>query len=115
MPTVDELNGLSEAEVRRELRTCCASGRWIDGVAAARPYADEAALLAASDDAAAAMSEADLREALDGHPRIGDRRVEAGSLSSQEQAGVRDADDSLRQALDAGNAEYEDRFGHIYL
>jgi 2-oxo-4-hydroxy-4-carboxy-5-ureidoimidazoline decarboxylase len=115
MPTVDELNGLSEAEVRRELRTCCTSGRWIDDVAAARPYADEAALFAASDDAAAAMSEADLRQALDGHPRIGDRRVEAGSLSSQEQAGVRGADDSLRQGLDAGNADYEDRFGHIYL
>ena len=56
-----------------------------------------------------------MRRALDGHPRIGDRRVEAGSLSSQEQAGVRGADDSVRHALDAGNAEYERQFGHIYL
>jgi len=115
MPTVDELNGLTEAAVRQELRACCASARWIQEVAAARPYASEAALLAASDDAVASLTDADLREALDGHPRIGDRRVEAGSLSSQEQAGVRGADDSLRQALDAGNAEYESRFGHIYL
>jgi 2-oxo-4-hydroxy-4-carboxy-5-ureidoimidazoline decarboxylase len=115
MPTVDELNGLTEDAARRELRACCTSGRWIEAVAAVRPYADEAALLAASDRAAAGLTEADLREALDGHPRIGDRRVEAGSLSSQEQAGVRGADDSLRQALDAGNAEYEGRFGHIYL
>jgi 2-oxo-4-hydroxy-4-carboxy-5-ureidoimidazoline decarboxylase len=36
-------------------------------------------------------------------------------LSSEEQTGVRGADDSLRQQLDAGNAEYERRFGHIYL
>lgn len=115
MPTVDELNELTEDAVRQELRACCASGRWIEAVAAARPYADEVALLAASDRAAAGLTEADLREALNGHPRIGDRRVEAGSLSSQEQAGVRGADDSLRQALDAGNAEYESRFGHIYL
>jgi 2-oxo-4-hydroxy-4-carboxy-5-ureidoimidazoline decarboxylase len=115
MPTVDELNGLTPDAVKRELRACCESGRWIDAVAAARPYAGEAALLAASDDAVASLTDADLREALNGHPRIGDRRVEAGSLSSQEQAGVHGADDSLRQALDAGNAEYESRFGHIYL
>jgi 2-oxo-4-hydroxy-4-carboxy-5-ureidoimidazoline decarboxylase len=115
MPTVDEINGLTEAAVRRELRACCTSGRWIEAVAGGRPYADEAALLAASDEAVAALTEVDLREALDGHPRIGDRRVQAGTLSSQEQAGVRGADDSLRQALDAGNAEYESRFGQIYL
>lgn len=84
-------------------------------MAGARPYADAAALFEASDDAVAAMNDADLRQALHGHPRIGDRRVEAGSLSSEEQAGVRGADDSLRQALDTGNAEYERRFGHIYL
>ena len=115
MPTVDELNGLTEDAVRRELGACCTSGRWIEVVAAARPYADDAALFAASDRAAAGLTEADLREALDGHPRIGDRRVAAGSLSSQEQAGVRSAEASLLQALDAGNAEYESRFGHIYL
>jgi 2-oxo-4-hydroxy-4-carboxy-5-ureidoimidazoline decarboxylase len=115
MPTVDELNGLTPEAVKRVLRTCCASARWIEAVAAARPYAGEAALLSASDDAVASLTDADLREALEGHPRIGDRRVEAGSLSGQEQAGVRGADDSLRQALDAGNAEYESRFGHIYL
>jgi 2-oxo-4-hydroxy-4-carboxy-5-ureidoimidazoline decarboxylase len=115
MPTVDVLNGLTPDAVKRELRACCASARWIEAVAAARPYSGEAALLAASDDAVASLTDADLREALDGHPRIGDRKVEAGSLSGQEQAGVRGADDSLRQALDAGNAEYESRFGHIYL
>jgi 2-oxo-4-hydroxy-4-carboxy-5-ureidoimidazoline decarboxylase len=115
MPTVDELNGLTEEAVRRELNGCCSSARWIEAVAGARPYRDEAALLAASDDAVAAMRETDLRQALDAHPRIGDRRVEAGSLSRQEQAGVRGADTSLRQELDEGNAEYERRFGHIYL
>jgi 2-oxo-4-hydroxy-4-carboxy-5-ureidoimidazoline decarboxylase len=115
MPTADRLNGLSEDAVRQELRACCSSAAWIEAVAGARPYADQAALIAASDDAVAGLTEADLREALDGHPRIGDRRFEAGSASSQEQAGVRGADDDLRQALDEGNAEYERRFGHIYL
>ncbi|MDR2983804.1 MAG: 2-oxo-4-hydroxy-4-carboxy-5-ureidoimidazoline decarboxylase [Nocardiopsaceae bacterium] len=115
MPTVDQLNRLHEDAVRQELRGCCSSARWIEAVADARPYADEAALIAASDDAVARLTEADLREALDDHPRIGDRRVEEGSLSSHEQAGVRGADDGLRHELDEGNAEYERRFGHIYL
>lgn len=115
MPTVDELNGLADDAVRQDLQGCCSSACWIEAVASGRPYADEAALLAASDAAVAKMTEADLREALDGHPRIGDRRVSSGSWSSQEQAGVRGADGGLRQALDEGNAEYERRFGHIYL
>jgi 2-oxo-4-hydroxy-4-carboxy-5-ureidoimidazoline decarboxylase len=129
MPTVDELNKLPEDAVKQALHGCCSSGRWIGAVAARRPFADAAGLLAASDAAVAGLSEADLSDALAGHPRIGDRRVQAergvsggsspqastAGWSGQEQAGVRDADASLRQALDEGNAEYERRFGHIYL
>ena len=116
MPSVDELNRLPEHAVRQALHGCCSSGSWIDAVTARRPFADTAALLAASDAAVAGLSEADLRDALAGHPRIGDRRVDsAAGWSGQEQAGVRDADAGLRQALDEGNAEYESRFGHIYL
>jgi 2-oxo-4-hydroxy-4-carboxy-5-ureidoimidazoline decarboxylase len=113
MPTVDELNRLPGDEVRRELRGCCSSVRWIDAVAAGRPYDGEPALLAASDAAVAGLTEADLREALAGHPRIGERN--AAGWSGQEQAGVRRADAGLLQALHGGNAEYERRFGHIYL
>ena len=113
MPTVDELNRLPEEAVRQALRGCCPSARWIDAVAVRRPFDGAAALLAASDAAVAGLTDADLRDALAGHPRIGDRG--AAGWSGQEQAGVRDADAGLRQALDEGNAEYEQRFGHIYL
>ena len=129
---MEELNLLPEDAVRLALRGCCSSGRWIDAVTAARPFGGEAALLAASDAAVAGMAKADLTEALAGHPRIGDRRVVAergdsggspplastelgGGWSSQEQAGVRDAEAGMRHALEEGNAEYERRFGHIYL
>ena len=101
MPTVDELNRLPEEAVRQALRGCCSSGRWIDAVAARRPFDGTTALLAASDAAVAGLTDADLRDALAGHPRIGDRG--AAGWSGQE------------QALDEGNAEYEQRFGHIYL
>jgi 2-oxo-4-hydroxy-4-carboxy-5-ureidoimidazoline decarboxylase len=114
VPSVLEFNRLPDEAVREELRRCCSSGRWIDAVAAGRPYRDLAALLAASDAAAATLSDADLREAMAGHPRIGERREPPG-WSGQEQAGVRGAGDDLRRALADGNTAYERRFGHIYL
>ena len=61
------------------------------------------------------MSTDDLRQALAGHPRIGDRRADSAGWSGQEQAGVPADDAALAQALADGNAAYERRFGHIYL
>ncbi len=70
------LNGLPEEETRRQLRACCTSGRWIDGVAAGRPFPSLAALIELSNKVVAGLAVADLRAALDGHPRIGDRAAE---------------------------------------
>src|SRR5215470_13631494 len=114
MSSVREFNRLPVEDAREALGRCCSAGRWIDGMASGRPYASVDDLLAASDAAVAALTEADLREALAGHPRIGERRVTAG-WSGQEQAGVSSAGEALLQALDDGNAEYERRFGNIYL
>ena len=65
MASVDEFNRLPEAAARHALGDCCSSGRWIDAVAASRPYRDLQALLGASDAAVAALTEPDLRAALD--------------------------------------------------
>jgi 2-oxo-4-hydroxy-4-carboxy-5-ureidoimidazoline decarboxylase len=111
---LDAFNGLASGAARSRLSACCAAPGWIAAVAAGRPYPTVAALLASSDAAVAAMRESDLRSALDGHPRIGDRPA-LGSWSDREQARVSDADEAVRQALAAGNAAYEQRFGHIYL
>jgi len=130
MASVDEFNQLTEEAARQALRACCPAGRWIDAVATGRPYLSLESLLGASDAAVAALAQADLGEALAGHPRIGDRPVTGGpaaghaagsgdgvaaAWSRQEQAGVSGADAELRQALADGNVEYEQRFGHIYL
>ena len=73
----------------------------------AYPSADAA--LAAVDAAFSSLTWSDVVEAMDRHPRIGAR---AGGQSAAEQSGVADA---TRAALAAGNAEYEDRFGHVFL
>jgi len=108
-------NALTEDAAMRALLRCCSSSRWADAVATSRPYPSLAALLATSDAAVARLSAEDLREALAGHPRIGDPLKAGGEWSRQEQAGVSSPDASTRRALADGNAEYERRFGHIYL
>ena len=98
-------------------------------MAAARPYGRAHDAIRQSDAIVGDLIEAELAEALAGHPRIGEladadaaanRDTDAATASSadwsgREQAGV-DADDAqTRRALANANAEYEQRFGHIYL
>jgi 2-oxo-4-hydroxy-4-carboxy-5-ureidoimidazoline decarboxylase len=113
---VDEFNALPEHDAMQALLSCCSAARWATAVASSRPYDSVADLLAASDAAVVELGEPDLREALAGHPRIGDRRAVAGrGWSGQEQAGVRGADELVLRELADGNGAYERRFGHIYL
>ncbi|MGM1062770.1 2-oxo-4-hydroxy-4-carboxy-5-ureidoimidazoline decarboxylase [Saccharothrix sp. Mg75] len=103
------------ADVLRPLLTeCLAVPRWVGAVLAGRPYADVDALLDASS-RAADLSDDEVRGALAGHPRIGERARHGGvsaRWSAEEQAG---AAASPADRLAEANAAYEDRFGHIYL
>jgi 2-oxo-4-hydroxy-4-carboxy-5-ureidoimidazoline decarboxylase len=88
---------------------CCASRRFAAAMAAGRPYPSTTAALAAVETAFASLTWPDVLEAMDRHPRIGAR---VSGRSATEQSGVADA---TRGALIAGNAAYEDRFGHVFL
>lgn len=117
-PGLRRLNGLPREEAEAELRTCCASRRWAAQVAAKRPFADRAALWAASAAAMDGLDWGDVEEALRAHPRIGERAGGASreaAWSRGEQAGMADAGDDLKAALAEGNREYERRFGHVFL
>lgn len=113
--TLDELNLLPAPAAHQTLSTICSAERWAGALVAGRPYRSIDALIARSDASVAAMTEADLRAALAGHPRIGDRQAMAAGWSSQEQAGVRVDDAEFMRALAVANAAYEQRYGHIYL
>ncbi|MFT4122932.1 MAG: 2-oxo-4-hydroxy-4-carboxy-5-ureidoimidazoline decarboxylase [Microbacteriaceae bacterium] len=104
-----------EASVQ-QLRSCLAVERWVAEVAGV--YPDREALLAAAR-AAAPLDEAEIDEAVAHHPRIGERPVGRGAsaeFSRREQASAADADDAAVNALiAAGNAEYERRFGRVFI
>jgi 2-oxo-4-hydroxy-4-carboxy-5-ureidoimidazoline decarboxylase len=112
------LNALPRNDAERELHACCAARAWVGAVAAGRPYPSVAALAAAGDAALAELSWPDITEALDGHPRIGEKAAGAGrdaAWSRREQAAVADADAGVRAELADANRAYEQRFGHVFL
>jgi 2-oxo-4-hydroxy-4-carboxy-5-ureidoimidazoline decarboxylase len=112
MSGLTRLNALPDGEAVGELLGCCAAPGWARRVAAGRPYATAADLLAAADAAWAARDPSDLDAAMAAHPRIGERRL--SDWSRQEQAGV-GSDAGTAEELRAANAAYEDRFGHVFL
>jgi OHCU decarboxylase len=84
-------------------------------VAAGRPYADLAAVQRAADEVWTTLGSADWLEAFAAHPRIGEGGGHAAAWSRQEQSGVGGAGREVQEALARGNAEYEARFGHVFL
>jgi 2-oxo-4-hydroxy-4-carboxy-5-ureidoimidazoline decarboxylase len=112
---LDRFNRLSDEDAAGELLAVCHSRRWAKEVAAGRPYPDVAALQRAADEVWLGLSPEDWREAFEAHPRIGEGGGASADWSRQEQAGVGDADQDVRERLARGNAEYEARFGHVFL
>jgi 2-oxo-4-hydroxy-4-carboxy-5-ureidoimidazoline decarboxylase len=107
-------NELPPAAAARELVRCCGARAWAARVAAGRPYADMASLLAAADAAWAEADRASRLEAFAAHPRIG-QSDGASAWSRREQAGARGAAPEVLAALAEGNRRYEARFGHVFL
>jgi 2-oxo-4-hydroxy-4-carboxy-5-ureidoimidazoline decarboxylase len=112
--TLAAFNAASPEAAQRDLLGCCASESFAKAITDGRPYLGPAALLTGIDAAVRTLSWDDIAEALNAHPRIGDR-VPAGGQSAGEQSGVASASDQVRQALADGNLAYERRFGHVFL
>lgn len=119
--TIDELDDLSKDMARAELARCCGSTRWVDGMLSRRPFGSKAGLLAAADAAWTPTGEKDWLEAFSHHPRIGGKDAlrakfaATKSWSQGEQSSVAAADEATLDALEKGNADYEAKFGFIFI
>ena len=109
------LNTCSHDELVQTLLTVCHSHRWAEAVAAAAPYDSLGQLQQIADDTWLRLEPSDWREALDGHPRIGEQGGAAPDSSKREQSAMADADAGVKAAIADGNRRYEQRFGHIFL
>lgn len=115
------LDSLGDSETAAALRRCCGSSRWVAGMMAARPFGSARRAKEQADRIWNALDRADWLEAFDHHPRIGERTAvveqdaAATAWSSQEQSRLADAADGVKAELARANADYERRFGFIYI
>lgn len=117
MPTqgalgLDGLNGLTDRQRMNLLFGVCSSTIWAQRVLAGGPFRDVDALLDRADRVLAELPDAEIDAALDGHPRIG---AQFDNASAREQAAVVTAADSVKAELATRNAEYDEKFGYVYL
>ena len=115
------MNSLSHANAEAEFLKCCGSQRFASAMTAARPFADVDDLLTKADSIWRSLRSEDWLEAFRAHPKIGEKNAaaaqseEARKWSAQEQSRVNDAAATTLAALAAGNRDYEQRFGFIFI
>jgi len=108
------LNALPAERAQEVLLGCNAAPVWAGAMTAGRPYPSRADLIEAGGRVADGLDRDDWLVAFDAHPRIG-ARGRLSLRSRQEQAGVGSVPAEVLAALDEGNREYEERFGHVFL
>lgn len=118
MNALERFNRLPLDEAIALLSPCVAIPAWAPALVQTRPYADRAALLARAQALMQRWGEAELQQAMSAHPRIGERPAgnqTHAALSRQEQSSVDRDDAQLAEALRTANAQYEARFGRVFL
>lgn len=115
---VELLDAAPAGEAGALLRPCCASTRWAADLLAQRPHGTIEVLTARSGQVIERLAAADVDEALAAHPRIGERaggHDTESAWSRQEQSATADLTATVAQQLRAGNVEYEQRFGQVFV
>ncbi|WP_251455214.1 2-oxo-4-hydroxy-4-carboxy-5-ureidoimidazoline decarboxylase [Microbacterium sp. Marseille-Q6648] len=115
---IDEFNSLDTAPAREAVALWAAIPAWVDAVVARRPYASVRDLADAAAGLSSSWGRAELDAALAHHPRIGERPAGTGAeaaASRREQASMSDAAADVADRIAAGNRDYEERFGRVFL
>ncbi|WP_420589416.1 2-oxo-4-hydroxy-4-carboxy-5-ureidoimidazoline decarboxylase [Bacterioplanoides sp.] len=119
--TVEQLNQLNEQDAAFAFENCCTSKNWIEGMVAARPYANVEQCLSVAETVWSKLGESDFLQAFEGHPKIGDvsslkaKYAHTKKLASGEQSSVNEASDEVIERLAKGNNDYHDKNGFIFI
>jgi len=115
-----EFNQASETDAKTFLKHCVQIESWTNQLSAQRPYTSIEELLSQAKQQAATWQWAEIKSALDNHPRIGEKKAQAHlsnqeqDFSNREQASI-SSDEETQEALLAGNIAYEQKYGYIFL
>ncbi len=116
-----ELNNLTPAARAGALAACCGTPNWVAALNQRFPFATAEALFTEAEHVWYSLAEADWCEAFAHHPRIGDvdalkeKFASTAAWASGEQGAVQQAAPATLEALVAGNAAYEQKFGYIFI
>lgn len=119
--TVHDLNKLPEADRKQLLFNCCGSTTWVSKMLPIFPAEEMVEILTGAEDFWYQCTEADWLEAFSHHPKIGDtaslkqKFAATAQWAAGEQGAVATADDETIAALAKGNADYEQKFGFIFI
>lgn len=112
------LNACGELELHEIFRAVCHSNKWATELSQAAPYESLADLQKKGASAWSRCREADWKESLAGHPRIGERAAGkdlASKWSRGEQSKAAAPDQAVKDELRARQVDYEEKFGFIFL
>lgn len=115
---IEQFNALPVDEALAAVAPCVAINAWQQQLVAARPFDSSEQALTVAEQLSRHWQLPELMEALSAHPRIGEHAQGEQAhhqASRSEQASVLSADDTVKQAMAAGNRAYEARFGRIFL
>ncbi len=105
---------MEQARAFEAFLRCCGSSRWASAMTAERPFDGVDALLSRAGSIWASLESTDWLEAFAAHPRIGEQRSGA-SWAIAEQSGMASADAPTKARMAQLNAEYQARFGYIFI
>lgn len=118
---LSEFNTLSKSRATNLLLACCGSNAWVQEMLLSMPFGDESSMFDAADASWRNRTETDFLEAFSHHPKIGDldslreKFASTAHLASSEQGSVASASEEVLQGLAKGNADYERKFGFIFI
>lgn len=115
---LDQFNNAERSEAISLVQPCLDIPRWFETVVDGRPHADRKALLEAGQTAANPFTHTEIDGALAHHPRIGERAGGTSAearMSASEQASLGDSSEDIERQLEAGNVDYEQQFGRVFL
>ena len=118
---LERLNSLPQELAKLDLTRCCGASRWVERMLANRPFHTMEDLLTTAEREWADMQEPDWLEAFSHHPKIGDveslrkKFALTAQWAAGEQSSVQQADEATLQRLAAGNTDYENKFGFIFI
>jgi OHCU decarboxylase len=93
-----------------ELTSCCGSSAWAQAMFTRQPFDD---IHRAADEIWWSLTTEDWLEAFAAHPKIGQKS--AAKWAAQEQSGMSSAAASTAAEMARLNAEYENKFGFIFI